>query len=251
MQDIFVSDIGKGFPLVLVHGFLGSSEMWTPQIDYFKKEFRVISPDLPGFGRSNSLQSCSSIECMAAVIIKYLKKKNIDKFHLVGHSMGGMIVQEIVRTEGVRVSKLICYGTGPRGSMPGRFETLDQSRERLKKTGLNITVKRIAKTWFVNSEKAKYYNLCLDSGNSASLKAADKALLAMKNWNGEKFLKEIVSQTLIVWGDQDKAYNYEQIKTLKDNIPNSKLKIFKGFSHNVHLEAVDEFNKTIIKFLKF
>ena len=52
MQDIYIGDEGKGFPLVLVHGFLGSSEMWKPQIDFFKDHFRVITPDLPGFGKS-------------------------------------------------------------------------------------------------------------------------------------------------------------------------------------------------------
>ena len=43
MQDIFSEDIGSGNPLVLVHGFLGSSEMWSPQIKFFKDNFRVIS----------------------------------------------------------------------------------------------------------------------------------------------------------------------------------------------------------------
>ncbi len=42
MQDIYVGDIGKGFPLVLVHGFLGSSQMWEPQIKYFKKNFSIL-----------------------------------------------------------------------------------------------------------------------------------------------------------------------------------------------------------------
>ena len=58
MQDIFSEDIGSGTPLVLVHGFLGSSEMWTPQIKSFKENFRVIVPALPGFGNSNSINSC-------------------------------------------------------------------------------------------------------------------------------------------------------------------------------------------------
>ena len=49
MQDIYVGDIGKGFPLVLVHGFLGSSQMWKPQIECFKKNYRVITPDLTWF----------------------------------------------------------------------------------------------------------------------------------------------------------------------------------------------------------
>ena len=75
MQDIFAEDIGNGIPLVLVHGFLGSSEMWRLQIDFFKKNYRVIAPSLPGFGSSGTIKSCASIECMAKSNNKFIKKK--------------------------------------------------------------------------------------------------------------------------------------------------------------------------------
>ena len=249
MQDIYVGDIGKGFPLVLVHGFLGSSQMWEPQIKYFKKNYRVLTPDLPGFGKSNKSESCNSINSMAQVIIDCLNKKGINNFYLLGHSMGGMIVQEIVKIVGNRVSKLICYGTGPIGKVPGRFESMDQSREKLKKAGLQITAYRIAKTWFVKGENAKYFYLCSNAGKATNLKAADNALIAMKNWNGLENLKNIKSKTLIIWGDQDKSYNFDQADALNKNIQNSELKIFKGCSHNTHLEKPDEFNECVDKFL--
>ena len=71
----------------------------------------------------------------------------------------------------------------------------------------------------------------------------------MKNWSGIANLKKIKNKTLIIWGDQDKAYNYSQVETLNNNIPKSDLKIIKDCSHNVHLEKPEEFNKTITKFL--
>ena len=249
MQDIYVGDTGNGFPLVLVHGFLGSSKMWEPQIEVFKKNYRVITPDLPGFGKSNKSESCNSIFSMAEFIIDCLKKKRIEKFFLLGHSMGGMIVQEIAKIVGNRISKLICYGTGPIGEVPGRFESMDKSREKLKKTGLQITAHRIAKTWFVKGENAKYFYLCSNAGKVTNLKAADNALIAMKNWNGLENLKNIKSKTLIIWGDQDKSYNFDQVDALNKNIQNSKLKIFKGCSHNTHLEKPDEFNACVQNFL--
>ena len=55
MQDIFAEDIGSGTPLVLVHGFLGSSDMWGPQINFFKDSFFFVAPALPGFGNSSKL----------------------------------------------------------------------------------------------------------------------------------------------------------------------------------------------------
>jgi pimeloyl-ACP methyl ester carboxylesterase len=250
MQHIYIGDEGKGFPLVLVHGFLGSSKMWKPQINFFKHHFRVITPDLPGFGKSNKAKSHNSISLMANTILDCLKEKQLTKFNLLGHSMGGMIVQEIAKIAGEKVRKLICYGTGPIGDIPGRFETIDESREKLHKIGLEKTAHRIAKTWFVEQDRAKYFYLCLNIGKEASLEAADNALVAMKNWRGIENLKNINNKTLIIWGDQDKAYNLNQIETLNKNIPNSKLKILKGYSHNVHLEIPDEFNKYIDDFLK-
>ena len=250
MQDIFAEDAGSGIPIVLVHGFLGSSNMWGPQINFFKDNFRVIAPALPGFGNSSIINSCNSIECMAKAILNLLEKKEIKNFNLLGHSMGGMIVQEMTKLAGEKILKLICYGTGPRGNIPGRFETIDQSREKLKKNGLEATANRIAKTWFIDGEKAKYFHLCDEAGKQTSIEAADNGLIAMKNWNGVENLKNIKNETLIVWGDHDRAYNFNQVETLNNNIPNSNLKIIKGCSHNAHLEKPNEFNRTVEEFLK-
>jgi len=249
MQDIFAEDVGSGTSLVLVHGFLGSSDMWAPQIEFFKDDFRVIAPALPGFGKSSAINSCDSIECMAKAILILLEKKEIKNFNLLGHSMGGMIVQEIAKIAGEKILKLICYGTGPRGNIPGRFETIDQSREKLKINGLDVTAHRIAKTWFIEEDKSKYFYLCDEAGKQTSIEAADNGLVAMKNWSGIENLKSIKNETLIVWGDQDKAYDFNQVETLNNNIPNSDLKVIKGCSHNVHLEKPEEFNAVVKEFL--
>lgn len=249
MQNIYVDDVGKGLPIVLIHGFLGSSIMWKPQINYLKKDYRVITPDLPGFGNSKKAQSKDSIKEMAKTVLSCLKEKNIDTFFLLGHSMGGMIVQEIAKLAGEKIKKLICYGTGPRGNIPGRFETINESRNRLKKDGLSSTVYRIAKTWFVEGDKANFFYLCEEAGNATTLEAADNALVAMKKWNGVENLENIKNSTIIIWGDKDKAYNFDQVNTLNKKIPNNEIFIFKDCSHNVHLEKPDEFNQCIHKFL--
>jgi pimeloyl-ACP methyl ester carboxylesterase len=249
MQDIYIGDEGKGFPLVLVHGFLGSSKMWKPQIDFFKDHFRIITPDLPGFGKSNKAKSHNSIQSIANLLINCLEEKKIHKFHLLGHSMGGMIVQEMAKKIGDKISKLVCYSTGPRGEMPGRFETVDESRKNLQKNGLETMARNIAKTWFIKGENAKYFDACIEIGKQTSMEAVDNSLVAFKNWNGVDTLKNIKNETLIIWGDQDKSYNFEQVQTLEKNIENSKLIIFKNCAHNVHLEQTDQFNKTIKNFL--
>ena len=127
MQDIYISDNGNGFPLVLIHGYLGSSGMWILQKKFFSKFFRVIAPAIPGFGESNKIKSCKSISKMAKIILQNLKDRGIEKFNLLGHSMGGMIVQEIVNLDEKKINKLVFYSTGSIGNIPGRFETIDKS----------------------------------------------------------------------------------------------------------------------------
>ena len=249
MSNIYVEDVGKGFPFVFVHGYLGSSKMWNFQKEFFSKHYRVIIPALPGFGESHNVKSLDSINKMARQVIDLLDQKNIDKFNLIGHSMGGMIVQEITKLIGNRVNKLICFATGSIGEIPGRFETIDETREKLKKDGTEVSFSRVPKKWFVKGDKDKNYFLCKNAVKDVSLEAADNALLAMKNWRGIDNLKNIKNDTLIIWGDKDTSYNFEQVDTLNKNIKNSRLEIFKDCAHNVHLEQPDQFNNLVKEFI--
>ena len=163
--------------------------------------------------------------------------------------MGGMIVQEITKLIGNRVNKLICFATGSIGDIPGRFETMDETREKLKQEGTKISFSRVPPKWFVKGDKDKNYFLCENAVKNVSLETADNALLAMKNWRGKEYLKNIKNETLIIWGDKDTSYNFDQVNTLNKNIKNSRLEIFKNCAHNVHLEKPDEFNSLIKEFI--
>ena len=251
MNKIYVDDVGKGFPLVLVHGYLGSSEMWCHQKDYFSKFCRVISPAIPGFGESSDIKSLDTIEGMALKIIEIIDEKKIEKFNLMGHSMGGMIAQEMTKILGNRINKLICFATGPIGDIPGRFEPINTSIEKLKVEGIKEQVKRIPKNWFVEGDRAKNYYLCENAVKHTSEETARNSLIAMRDWNGLENLKNINNKTLIIWGDKDKSYNFEQVSMLKNKIPDSDLKIFENCCHNVHLESPDKFNEVIKNFLTY
>lgn len=249
MQQLGYTREGQGAPLVLLHGYLGGSDMWRGQIEHFRSGFDVIAPDLPGFGKSSDLDPHDRITALSQHVLAFLADLDIERFTLLGHSMGGMIVQQMVADAPGRIEKLICYGTGPVGIMPGRFESINESRARLNRDGVGATARRIAATWFVDGERADGFAICEALGGKVSLQTALASLSAWEQWDGRPALAHIECDTLIVWGDRDRSYDWKQPEALWNGIPDSALSVVPGCAHNVHLEKPHLFNAIVEDFV--
>ncbi len=236
--------------LVFVHGYLGGSEQWQEQVSFLSNDFHVITPDLPGFGLKNQLEAPQTINSFAQFVLDYVSKLSVNKFHLIGHSMGGMIAQEMTHLAPQNIEKLILYGTGSVGLMPGRFETIDASMRRVTEEGTEQYAKRISSKWFVNGVDSEVYPGCMKIAIQASEQAAIAGLNAMETWSGKEYLSKITTPTLILWGDQDQSYPWQQPETLWREIPNANLSVVAGSSHAVHLEKPQIFNAIVYDFLK-
>jgi len=90
-KNIHYKNEGSGEVVVLIHGFLENLSMWDEIADELSKTHQVIRIDLPGFGRSESIEETHSMELFAACVHQVLLELKIDKFNLVGHSMGGYV----------------------------------------------------------------------------------------------------------------------------------------------------------------
>ena len=90
-RRISYTDSGKGAVVVLLHGYLESSEVWNGFNDKLASEFRVISVDLPGHGLSDIYDEVHSMEFMATVIKELLESLGIKKGFITGHSLGGYV----------------------------------------------------------------------------------------------------------------------------------------------------------------
>jgi len=235
--------------LVFVHGYLGGGMQWADQVETFSEHFRVITPDLPGFGENHAMTTPETIRGLAQFVLDELDRLEVNRFHLVGHSMGGMIVQEMVALAPERVDKLVLYGTGPVGIMPGRFETIDESRRGVKEKGVEATGCRIAATWFQHGESADGYRVCAELAVKASPQAALAGLAAMESWSGVAALSKIACKTLVLWGDGDRAYLWNQPEQLWREIGDAQLGVIPGCSHAVHLEKPQLFNAMLLDFL--
>lgn len=106
----------EALPLVLVHGYLGGSAQWAELEAGLAGRFQTVALDLPGFGRASGHAAPTTIGGFAEKVIADLDAKGMDRFNLVGHSMGGMIVQEVARRIAPRIGRLVLYGTGRAGS---------------------------------------------------------------------------------------------------------------------------------------
>ena len=240
---------GNGTPLIMQHGFLGGSGYWLPQFTSFGKSFDVVAPDLPGFAGSADEPIQDTIEGMAGAVIALIDALNIGRFHLLGHSMGGMIAQQIALDRPHRVQKLVLYGTASLGDLPKRFETLAASAERLRREGIEACMQRIVPTWFVKGKTSPYYDLCYEAGRGVRAAAAESALAGLAKWNVSTRLSALRVPTLVLCGDRDRSISLDQAFALSDRIAGSRLCIAPGCAHNVHLESPEFFNQVVGDFL--
>lgn len=235
--------------LVFVHGYLGGSRQWDDQKQYFSRFFHVLTPELPGFGDSHLSTTPDSIRGLATFVLEQIERSRINRFHLVGHSMGGMIAQQMVAQAPGLVDRLVLYSTGADGSMPGRFESIDESREKIEAQGLDKTARQISAAWFVQREAATGYEPVMQLAIMASSQAAMAGLTAMQNWSGVAALGNIKSPTLVLWGDCDQAYPWGQTYQLWEGIEGARLAVVPNCSHAVHAEKPYLFNSILYDFL--
>ncbi len=241
--------IGMGKPLVLVHGYLGGSSQWHEQLPLLSQHFEVITLDLAGYGMAKHLVAPAEMADHAQAVLTTLDHIGIDRFHLLGHSMGGMVVQEITSQAPHRVDKLVLYATGPLGCIPGRFETMARSRERLREDGVQRTARRICATWLLDREASPAYEALATLATQASEQAASAGLSAMESWDGRERLARIEQETLIIWGEHDRSYAWSQIEMLWRGIPHASLAVLPGCAHALHLERSTLFCTLLVEFL--
>ncbi|MEP4194025.1 MAG: alpha/beta hydrolase [Aliishimia sp.] len=235
-------------PVVFVHGFMGGSAQWADQEGAFG-DGHIIAVDLPGYGANAHLDALQTIEGYAYWVLENLTARGVDRFHLIGHSMGGMIAQVMAAKSPDRVARLVLYGTGAIGVLPGRFETIDTSKKRAVADGPSVTARRISATWFLALEKAEGFESCAQIAERSSMQAILAGLEAMSLWTGSAYLPKLLSPTLVLWGDNDRTYSWDQTEQLWRSIRQSNLAVIPNCAHALHLEKPDMFNRVVRDFL--
>lgn len=237
-------------PLVMVHGFMGGSAQWDLQrADFARWSLEMITPDLPGFASRSGEQAPQTIAGFAQSVFSELNAQGVDRFALLGHSMGGMIVQEMMAMEPERIERLVLYGTAATGNLPDRFESFATSKQRVQEDGVTASARRISATWFLENEAASEFENCARIAERSSMQALLAGLDAMQSWSRIENLDNITCPTLVIWGEADRTYHWAQIEQLWNLIPNASLAVLPGCSHAAHMEKPKLMNAVLTDFL--
>jgi 3-oxoadipate enol-lactonase len=240
----------EGAPIVMLSNSLMSNHtMWDPQMAVLTEQYRVLRYDTRGHGDTDAPPGPYSIQLMAEDAVALLDALKIDKVHLAGLSMGGMIAQFVGANYPDRVHSLMLCDTA--SEMP----TLEMWNDRISTAqdkGIAGLVDGTMQRWFRKP--------FLDSGSAAIEKVAEMirttgvqgyvgCASAVRDMSQTSILSRISAPTIIIVGADDPACTVAQSKVLESEIKGSQLVILKEAAHLANIEQVEAFNDAMMGFL--
>jgi len=259
---------GDGYPIILVEGYGAKKEGWIAQIGPLSEHFKVITLDNRGSGKSDRPNYPYTMEMFADDIKGLIDFLGLKKAHIVGKSLGGMIVQEFALKYSQYVNKLVLLNTStgyPSDQGPEMYKRgkIDEYYAILKdpvkfffediKAGFSREFRKLIQ----EDPKRKFHGLWSaedlikestidpttpqDIGNQAN---------ALKGFHPLEELHKIKSETLILGAEKDRVMSVYNQQQMHERIPNSTLKILENTRHSSNLEKAPEVNQILIDFLK-
>jgi pimeloyl-ACP methyl ester carboxylesterase len=232
----------EGREIVLfIHGAGGGQFAWSFQKDFFEKQFNPIIIDLPGHGESGG-EGEEEIGKYAEHVHSFLKALGLQKVFLVGHSMGGAIVQTLALTHPEVMKGIVLVGTG------ARLRVLPMILNGVK-NNFEETIPKIVQ--FAYSRKAP--GELIERGVSDLLKCRPETLygdfLACDRFDVMNQVERIDLPTLVLCGDDDDLTPVKYSEFLHQHIKGSKLEILPNAGHMVMMESAEAFNEKVGEFI--
>lgn len=246
---------GEGSPIVLLHAFPLSSKMWSPQIEALKSEnFRLILPDLRGFGETNNFADINTMEDMANDVAELLDNLQIKQAVIGGLSMGGYVAFNLFRLQPERFRALVLCGTNCSADTKEKRENRYNLIEAIESKGAAALIDKILPNLISTFTKENNRDLVEEvryQFEEVNPKAAIAALRGMAERADHcHLLKEIKVPTLLIFGEDDEVTNLEIAQQMQDKIGDSRLFVIEKAGHYSNLEQSGLFNQAIVSFIK-
>ncbi|MBN1935528.1 MAG: alpha/beta hydrolase [Anaerolineae bacterium] len=246
---------GDGQPLIMIAGFASAQNTLFALARAFAKHYRVVTFDNRGIGGSDKPTGPYSISMMANDTVGLMDFLGINRAHLLGGSMGGMVAQHIAIDHPQRVDKLILFST----SADGRWlfdlaKTItpnwNRSRSDLASADLRKLIDAIvSRTCNRPFSRLVFVTLAKLQARYGTLKGLTEQIEAMMTHNVLDRLHLIRSPTLVLTGSKDRLIAPQSSEVLASRITGAKLVIIDGGSHVVAGEMVGRFKKQVLDFL--
>jgi 3-oxoadipate enol-lactonase len=265
--DLYYEEHGAGEPLLLIMGLAADSTAWMFQVPEFAEKYRTIVFDNRGVGRSSKPAGAYSIHEMADDAAALLDVLHVQRAHVVGVSMGGMIAQELALRHPERVHGLVLACTFPEPDADiernRRFSVQQLGGSITDGGDVRIDLKAINPMDFLQQLLPLVFNqefianelpklLQVFSGAlqyGFSMEAILGQVGAVMNHKATDRLGKITAPTLVITGDADRLIPPANSDILAKGIPGAKLvKIPRG-SHGFNFETPEVFNRAVLEFL--
>jgi len=247
-------DRGSGLPIVLVHGFPLDHTMWTAQIDALSKEYRVIGPDLRGFGRSGVTDAAVSMEQFADDLAALLDALPLaEPLVLCGLSMGGYIALQFCRKYAARLRGLILCDTRAVGDTPEAAAARRDMAGRVLREGPAPLVESMLPRLLAPATFAQRPELVaalrgvMMANDRRGIAAA--ALGMAQRPDCTPLLDCIACPTLVIVGQLDAISTPAEMRAIAAATPRARLVEIAGCGHMSPLERPEEFNAALRDFL--
>lgn len=253
--EMFWADEGRGKPIVLLHGFPFSSAMWGPQVIHFSRRYRLIMPDLRGFGKSSLVPGQpSTMELLADDIAALLQHLKIAQTALIGLSMGGYIAFEFYRKYPQLVQTLVLCDTKSEPDnaegKAGRYELIEQVRAKGSGAAAAAMLPRLfaSDTYRRQQEMVAQVAGLIERNNAEGIMAAAAGMAERPD--STPLLKEIKVPTLVMVGKEDAIAPVEGARAMAAQLPDWQLAVVPTAGHMSNLENPGFFNQALETFLR-
>ena len=251
--QLYSRDVGSGTPLVLLHAFPLSSAMWLAQREALAARFRVVTPDLRGFGGSPLGTAEPSVDVMADDVAALMDLKGIDRAVIGGLSMGGYVTLAFCRRHPGRVLGVILANTKATAdtdaARAGRLRTA-RRLESDKNAGVlleELLPRLVGPTTM--RQRALVYGRVRGLVQSTPPAAAAWALRAMAaRPDSVAALADVRVPALVVHGDEDEIITEDDARTMAGALPNAEFTVIPGSGHLTAIEQPRLFNDVTAEF---
>jgi pimeloyl-ACP methyl ester carboxylesterase len=246
-RDVLYYMAGQGEPLVVIHGGGGDARTWWGNIAELAKNYTVYAPDLPGYGGSQALDGDYFIPELVEFVDKFARSLGLEKFNLVGHSLGGGIALDYALKSPHKIKKLVLVSSLCLGREIAFWVRLFSLPALIGSLGaLYMAVLKGIK-WVVSQLNPAVFIMPLSPASMAvggSITTFRQQTLVLENR-----LSEVSMPTLLVWGAKDPIVPVRQAYRASRVIPDCRVEIFENRGHNVHRDELKQFSSVITGFL--